>query len=47
VEQIPYTQCLQCQTFATFVVVVPVNGRQERSSSSTDIHLFLKCLNHS
>ena len=47
VEQIPFARCFQCQTFATFSVVVPVEGRQERSSSSTDIHPFLKSLNHS
>ena len=47
VEQIPYSRCLKCQTFATFAVVVPVEGRQERSSSSTDTRLFFKRLNHS
>jgi hypothetical protein len=26
VEQIPYAWCLQCQTFATFLVVVPTEG---------------------
>jgi hypothetical protein len=35
------------RTFATFSVVVPVEGRPERSSSSTDIRPFLKRLNHS
>jgi hypothetical protein len=39
VEQIPYARCLQCQTSATFAVMVPVKGRQERCSSSTYIHL--------
>ena len=47
VDQIPYARCLQCQTFATFSVVVPVEGRQERSPSSTNIRPFLKRLNHS
>jgi hypothetical protein len=47
VEHIPYARCLPCQTFATFSVVVQVKGHQERSSSSTEIHLFLKCLKHS
>ena len=46
-EQIPWAQCLQYQTFATYSVVVPVEGRQERSSSSTNICPFLKRLNHS
>ena len=47
VEQIPYAWCLQCQTSATFSFMVLVKGRQECSSSLTDIHPFLKCLNHS
>jgi hypothetical protein len=47
VEQIPYARCLQFQTVATFSVAVPVEGRQERSSSSTDTHPFWKRLNHS
>jgi hypothetical protein len=34
------------RTFATFSVVVPVEGHPERSSSSTDIHPFFKRLNH-
>jgi len=46
-EQIPYALPLQNQTFATFSVVVPVEGRPECSSSLTDIRLFLKHLNHS
>jgi hypothetical protein len=33
--------------FATFSVVVLVEGRPECSSSSTDIRQFFKCLNHS
>ena len=45
--QIPCVQCIQYQTFATFSVVVLVEGRQERSSSSTNIRPFLKLLNHS
>ena len=44
VERIPYARCLQCQTFVTFSFVVLIEGRQERSSSSTDIHPFLKRL---
>jgi hypothetical protein len=47
VEQIPCARCHQCQTFATFSVVVPVEGHPERSSSSTDIRPFLKPLNQS
>jgi hypothetical protein len=47
VEQIPYALCLQYQTFATFSVIVPVEGRPECSSSLTDIRLFLKHLYHS
>jgi len=35
------------QTLATFSDQVSVEGRQEHSSSSTDIHPFLKRLNHS
>jgi len=34
-------------TFATFSVVVTVERHPKRSSSLTDIHLFLKCLTHS
>jgi hypothetical protein len=34
-------------TLATFLVMVPVKGRPERSSSSTDICPFLKHWNHS
>jgi hypothetical protein len=33
--------------FATFSVMVPVEGRQQRPSSSTDSHAFLKRLSHS
>jgi len=47
VEQIPYALCFQYQTFATFSVIVPVEGRPECSSSLTDIRLFLKHLYHS
>jgi hypothetical protein len=38
---------ISSHTFATFSVVVPVEGRPECSSSLTDIRLFLKCWNHS
>jgi hypothetical protein len=44
-EQIPYAQCLQCQNFATFSVMVLVEGSQECPLSSTNFHPFLKCLN--
>ena len=47
VEQIPCAQYLQYQTRVTFSLVVPVDGLQERSSSSTNIRPFLKSLNHS
>jgi hypothetical protein len=47
VEQIPYALRLQYQTFATFSVVVPIEGRPEGSSSSTYIRQFLKCLKDS
>ena len=47
VEQIPYARCFQYQTFATFSVVILFEVRQERFSSSTDIRLFMKRLNHS
>ena len=48
IEQIPYARCFQYQISATFSVVVPVEDRQERSSSSsTDMQPFLKRLNHS
>jgi len=47
VDQIPYAPCLQCQTFATFSVIILVEGRQECSSSLPDIHPFLECFNHS
>jgi hypothetical protein len=46
VEQIPYALRLQYQTFAIFSVMVLVEGHPECSSSLTDIHLFLKRLNH-
>jgi hypothetical protein len=46
VEQISYARWLQSQTFATFSFVVPVEVRQERSSSSTEIRHFLKRLTH-
>jgi hypothetical protein len=39
VEQILYAWCLQCQTFATFSVMAPIEGRRE-CSSLTDIRWF-------
>jgi hypothetical protein len=47
VEQIPYEQCLQYRTFATFSAVVLVEVRQERFSSSIEIRPFSKSLNQS
>ena len=47
VDKIPYAPYLQCQSFATFSFVVLVEGRQECSSSSPDIHPFLECFIHS
>jgi hypothetical protein len=46
VEEIFYARCFQYKTFVTFSVVVLFEGLQERFSSSTDIRLFMKGLNH-
>jgi hypothetical protein len=43
VKQIPYERYIQCQTFATFSVMVAVEGCLERSSS-TDIPSVLEAL---
>jgi len=44
VNRLSVFQIVSC-TFATFLVVVPIKGHLETSSSSTDIRPFLKWLN--
>jgi len=51
ISQTSWIVCLQSAriaswTFAMFSSVVLVDGRPERSSSSTDVHPSLKCLYH-